>query len=140
MCRVEKRCRRKCAVAGSSLPSSSVLLSGSPMWRLYTHFSNRSRIGRGEEIEMSRRVNNVTRRFFIQEVCTADRRPHARNSEQRLRPAGRFSPTATWPLPPLSQLEREREKIAVPTQFCIDAPSTVRYYKLTNYRRRYGRP
>ena len=56
----------------------------------------------------------ITRRFIVLEVYTADRRPHALNSEQRLRRAGRFSPTAIWPLPPLSQLEIEK-KMAVPT-------------------------
>ena len=52
----------------------------------------------------------ITRRFIVLEVCTVDRRPHALNSEQRLWRARRFSPTATWPLPPLSQLERERSQ------------------------------
>ena len=69
-----------------------------------TQFSTRSKEGRGEE---KKRVGEltVTRRFIVLEVCTADGCPHARNSEQRLPLAGGFSPSATWLLPPLSQLE-----------------------------------
>ena len=85
---------------------------------------------------MSPRVNNVTRRFIIQKVCTAERRPHARNSKQRLRRAGRFSPTTTWPFPPLSQLERE--KIAVPTASHHALPQAADRGKLVRYDRYWG--
>ena len=70
----------------------------------------------------------MTRRFIVLEVCTADRRPHALNSEQRLRRAGRFSPTATWPLPPLSQLERERRSQSLHTP----TPSANEVHKYKN--------
>ena len=65
----------------------------------------------GEEKKIEPESQQVTRRFIeVYWRCTVDTRPHALNSEQRLRRAGRFSPSATWPLPPLFQLEKERER------------------------------
>ena len=65
----------------------------------------------GEEKKIEPESQQVTRRFIeVYWRCTVDTRPHALNSEQRLRRAGRFSPSATWPLPPLFQLENERER------------------------------
>ena len=77
------------------------------MWGFITHGSPlfQERKGRGDRNE---RVgeSTITRSFIkVYWRCTADTHPHALDSEQRLRRAGRFSPTATWPLPPLSQLE-----------------------------------
>ena len=96
-----------------------------------THFSTRSKEGRREE---KKRVGEltVTRRFIVLEVCTADGCPHARNSEQRLRRAGRFSPTATWPLPLLSQLEREREREDRNPYTLPPSPNEVHKYKNMN--------
>ena len=68
-------------------------------------------IGMGEERKESRRVNDNEEIYCTRGVYS----PHALNSEQRLRRAGRFSPTATWPLPPLSQLERERRSQSLHT-------------------------
>ena len=106
--------RRRHAVAGTNLHTSSVLLVGvTNVGILAPRLSSIPGKEGGEENE-SRRVN-YNRRFYCEGRCTADRRPHARNSEQRLRRAGRFSPTATWPLPPLSQLERERRSQSLHT-------------------------
>ena len=79
----------------------------------HVFFRLRNRKGEKESVK-SRGVNSNEEALFkywgeVQRY-TADTRPHARRLEQRLRRAGRFSPTATWPLPPLTQLERERER------------------------------